>query len=142
MNNITPKRLWEKDATLWKNDPNVMRAISQRLGWLTIVKNMSQKVEEISCVARRIFHEGFKHVVLIGMGGSSLCADVLMNIFGQQKRWPDLVVLDSTDPDKVMQVEIMMKAKKTLFVVASKSGTTIETISHFYYLYIYIYIVS
>ena len=133
MENITPKRLWDRDASLWKDNPQDKAVIADRLGWLDAPERMRESVEEIRDFARRVVHDGFRQTVLLGMGGSSLCSDVLWHVFGPRKRWPDFTVLDSTDPDRVAHIEIQMKAKKTLFIVASKSGTTVETLSHFSY---------
>ena len=126
-----PRRLWAKDSTLWSADPNKRQEIRDRLGWLDVADKMLEKADELGELARhgRVFSD----VVLLGMGGSSLCPDVLLHTFGAAKGRPKLHVLDTTDPATILGVRSKIKIADTLFVVASKSGETTETLSHFAY---------
>ena len=126
-----PRRLWAKDSTLWSADPNKRQEIRDRLGWLDVADKMLEKADELGELARhgRVFSD----VVLLGMGGSSLCPDVLRHTFGAAKGRPKLHVLDTTDPATILDVRSKIKIADTLFVVASKSGETTETLSHFAY---------
>ena len=126
-----PRRLWAKDSTLWSADPNKRQEIRDRLGWLDVADKMLEKADELGELARhgRVFSD----VVLLGMGGSSLCPDVLRHTFGAAKGRPKLQVLDTTDPATILGVRSKIKIADTLFVVASKSGETTETLSHFAY---------
>ena len=126
-----PRRLWAKDSTLWSADPNKRQEIRDRLGWLDVADKMLEKADELGELARhgRVFSD----VVLLGMGGSSLCTDVLRHTFGAAKGLPKLHVLDTTDPATILGVRSKIKIADTLFVVASKSGETTETLSHFAY---------
>ncbi|NGZ02300.1 MAG: glucose-6-phosphate isomerase [Nitrospira sp. WS238] len=121
-------RLWNKDHRLWKNDPT---EISNRLGWLNVQDQMRQQIDQLRrCVA--ITKElNIRDVVLMGMGGSSLGPEVFRTVFGSQKTAPRLWVLDSTVPGWVRQVTKAISPSKTLFLVASKSGGTIEVMSLF-----------
>ncbi len=126
-----PRRLWAKDSTLWTADPAKRDEIRDRLGWLTVAEKMLEHESEF----RELAKQGRKYsdVVLLGMGGSSLCPDVLRNTFGPVKGHPRLHVLDTTDPATILQVRGRIKIQSTLFIVASKSGETTETLSHFAY---------
>ncbi|HEY3085389.1 MAG TPA: bifunctional transaldolase/phosoglucose isomerase, partial [Candidatus Dormibacteraeota bacterium] len=126
-----PRRLWAKDSTLWSADPNKRQEIRDRLGWLDVAEKMLEKSGELRELAThgRVFSD----VVLLGMGGSSLCPDVLRNTFGTVKGHPKLHVLDTTDPATILGVRSRIRIADTLFVVASKSGETTETLSHFAY---------
>ncbi|TAJ07617.1 MAG: glucose-6-phosphate isomerase [Nitrospirae bacterium] len=119
-------RLWAKDHRLWKDDP---REISNRLGWLTVIEEMKTQVPRLSGFAREIHAEGVTDVVLLGMGGSSLGPEVLRCTFGSARGFPRLYVLDSTVPGLVRQVTQAIRPAKTLFILASKSGGTIEVMS-------------
>lgn len=125
------RRLWSKDPTLWveKSVPE----ITDRLGWLTMPEMMHDQVEDLFSFAEEIKSEGIRNVVLLGMGGSSLAPDVFQNIFGNKNGYPQLIVLDSTHPSTIKSVEDKIDLSKTLFLVSSKSGTTIETLSLFKY---------
>jgi transaldolase/glucose-6-phosphate isomerase len=127
------KRLWAKDASLWKPEPERQQAIADRLGWLTIAETMLGKVDELIAFADEIEREGFEHVVLLGMGGSSLAPQVYRQVFGVAPGSPDLIVLDSTDPATIRNVTRKIDPAKTLFLVSSKSGGTIETTSLYKY---------
>lgn len=115
------ERLWSRDATLWTG-----RGENQWLDWLDIVPLQLGRLADL----RRIGHlfEGhyFQHVVLLGMGGSSLAPEVLGKVFGNAPAHPELIVLDSTDPDQIRRVRQAIDLQRSLFIVASKSGTTLE----------------
>ena len=126
-----PRRLWAKDSTLWSADPAKRQEVHDRLGWLDIADKMLEKAEEFE----ELSEEGteYSDVVLLGMGGSSLAPDVLRHTFGAIKGHPKLHVLDTTDPSTILSVRSRIKLDTSLFVVASKSGETTETLSHFAY---------
>ena len=121
-----PTRVWEKDASVWSTDAKVQESIKERLGWLDVSDWSLQHLTEITDFAKQVQKDGFTHVVILGMGGSSLCVETLRDTFGSKEGWPKLLVLDSTHPDQVRAVERACDLKKTLFIVASKSGTTLE----------------
>jgi len=126
-----PRRLWAKDSTLWSADPAKRDEIRDRLGWLNVAEKMLEHASEFQQLAKD--GRAYSDVVLLGMGGSSLCPDVLRNTFGSVKGHPRLHVLDTTDPATILGVRAKITLKKTLFIVASKSGETTETLSHFAY---------
>ncbi|MFO8011581.1 MAG: glucose-6-phosphate isomerase [Dehalococcoidia bacterium] len=117
------RRIWGKDHTVWKPDPT---EITNRLGWLNIVEPMSAHVSDLNEFSNEVIGAGFDHVVLLGMGGSSLGPEVLRRTFGRQEGFPELIVLDSVDPDSIKRVRDSINISRTLFLVSSKSGTTIE----------------
>ena len=119
-------RLWERDANLWTSDPALQHAIRNRLGWLSIARVMESHVAEIQAVADGVRQAGFSHALLLGMGGSSLFAEVCRAIIGVAPGWLDLQVLDSTDPAAIATALQRAPIERTLFLVSSKSGTTIE----------------
>lgn len=124
-------RLWQKDPTLWS--PKPVPEISDRLGWLTLPETMHEQVEDLKAFAEEVKAEGVRHVVLLGMGGSSLAPEVFQRTFDEQRDYPKLIVLDSTHPAAVRAVEAQLDLRCTLFLVSSKSGTTTETLSFFRY---------
>jgi RpiB/LacA/LacB family sugar-phosphate isomerase len=119
-------RLWVKDATLWKGDAATVR---NRLGWLTSPTIMRSHAEDIRSFADEIRRLQYSQVVLLGMGGSSLTGEVLNETFGSKMGFPDMLLLDSTDPGAVKRVVETVNPGRTLFVVSSKSGTTTETLA-------------
>lgn len=124
------ERIWRHDYTLWKPDP---AEISDRLGWLYIAKAMRQFcINEFTEKARV---DGFTHALLLGMGGSSLAPEVFRKTFGVKDEYLDLAVLDSTDPGAVLAHARSHHLCRTLFIVSTKSGTTVETLSLFKYFY-------
>lgn len=129
------RRLWASDPALWSRDAEQSVAIQQRLGWLRSIDDFKTKLDEITTFANQIKTEGFRHVVLLGMGGSSLCAEVCREIFGVAPGWLDLTILDNTDPLAVQHLEANIELGTTLFIVASKSGTTTETLSFYHYFF-------
>ncbi|HET9926621.1 MAG TPA: RpiB/LacA/LacB family sugar-phosphate isomerase [Methylomirabilota bacterium] len=119
-------RLWVKDATLWKGDAATVR---NRLGWLTsptIMRGHSEDIRSFADEARRL---QYSHVALLGMGGSSSTGVVFNETFGSKMGFPDMLVLDSTDPGAVKHVLESINLSRALFVVASKSGTSAETMA-------------
>ena len=114
-------RLWARDPTLWTG-----RDEARWLGWLGIVDQQLGRLDELRRAAEDVRQAGFSHVVLLGMGGSSLCPEVLKMTFGRIAGRPELHVLDSTDPAQVRTLETTVDLARTLFIVASKSGTTLE----------------
>ena len=116
-------RMWDGDHTVWNPDPT---EIANRLGWLTVARSMGQNVAGLVAFADEVRNAGFRHVVLLGMGGSSLGPEVLRQTFGSAPGYPELIVLDSTVPAWVQSVAEAIDPAHTLFLVASKSGSTTE----------------
>lgn len=130
------RRLWARDTTLWKpNDVAHQKIIARRLGWLDVTEIMRPLVPEVEAFAGRVRAEGFTHALVLGMGGSSLCAEALSRTLGKAAGWLDLAVLDSTHPASVRAAAERSDPARTLYVVASKSGTTAETDAFFSYFY-------
>ena len=126
------QRLLRGDHTLWTPEP--APEITDRLGWLALPYSMRpHAVAEIEAFASEIRDEGCPHVVLLGMGGSSLAPEVFQHTFGNAPGYPELIVLDSTHPGAVAAIEQRIDPARTLFVLASKSGTTIEPLSFFHF---------
>jgi transaldolase / glucose-6-phosphate isomerase len=125
------RRMWAKDYTLWSANP--APELTDRMGWLTLPETMHEQAPALQGFADRIRDEGFRHAVLLGMGGSSLAPEVFQRTFGNGSARPELIVLDSTHPGAVRLVESRVDLSQTLFLVSSKSGTTTETNSFFYY---------
>ncbi len=124
----TSKRIWEKDHTVWLPDPT---ELSNRLGWLDLPEESLDLVDGIREFAAEIRAANMRHVVLLGMGGSSLAPEVFGETFGNAESYPELIVLDSTHPEAVRMVDNAIDSENSLFVVSSKSGTTLETLSLF-----------
>jgi transaldolase / glucose-6-phosphate isomerase len=122
-------RLREGDSTLW--GPEGTPELANRLGWLTIAERMLAQLEEIEGFVAEVLREGFTDVVLLGMGGSSLAPEVLRRSFGHSAEHPTLHVLDSTDAATIASIQQAVDLQRTLFVVSSKSGGTIEPLSLF-----------
>jgi transaldolase/glucose-6-phosphate isomerase len=115
------ERLWARDPTLWTGADE-----ASWLGWLEVVDAQLGRIGELVRIAEDVRRAGFTHVLLLGMGGSSLCPEVLRMTFGKLSGWPELSVLDSTDPAQVRTCEARVDLGRTLFIVSSKSGTTLE----------------
>ncbi len=126
------KRLWKHDHTVWKPEPD---EITNRLGWLHVPEEMKEAVPELKRFADEIRESGFQFVVLLGMGGSSLAPDVLQTTFGSADLYPELFVLDSTDPGAILNLLEKIDITKTIFIVSTKSGSTVETLSLFKFMY-------
>ena len=126
------QRIWSRDHTLWSPDP---AEIGNRMGWLDSPEAMVPGIREIDPVVEAVRESGCTHALLLGMGGSSLAPEVLRNIFGFAPGHPDLAVLDSTDPAAVLGQARRLDPSRTLFIAATKSGGTVETISFVKYFY-------
>ena len=121
------ERIWRRDHTVWKDDPT---EIADRLGWLTVSDLMHDRIGELEAFAGAAADE-FETAVLLGMGGSSLAAEVFERTFGSADGALELIVLDTTHPVTIERVAGELELDRTLFIVASKSGGTTETISQF-----------
>lgn len=119
-------RIWKKNTTVWKDDPGHAAIIRGALGWLKVAEAMQPHVAEIVAFAEDIRKAEFEYAVVLGMGGSSLCPEVLARTFGKKDDYPQLYVLDSTVPTAIRHLEQKINVGKTLFIVASKSGDTTE----------------
>ncbi len=128
-------RIWAKDASLWRPEPEHQAEIETRLGWLWLPERCLAQVDHLSSFANQVRRAGFEHVVLLGMGGSSLAAWVFERVFGVTPGYPSLSVLDSTVPQEVLASTGGADPARTLFIAASKSGTTTEVLSFFEYFY-------
>lgn len=115
------KRLWSRDASLWTSGDE-----SKWLGWLNIVGEQKRSIRRFTNFAEEVKDARFSHVLLLGMGGSSLCPEVMRKSFGKREGFPELHVLDSTDPAQIKSFENGIDLANTLFFVSSKSGTTLE----------------
>lgn len=115
------KKLWSRDASLWTNEDE-----SKWLDWLNIIDEQIAQIDALTKLSKSIKDAGFKYALLLGMGGSSLCPDVLRMTFPKVEGYPELHVLDSTDPQQVKAIEKSVDIKQTIFIVSSKSGTTLE----------------
>jgi len=115
------KRLWARDASLWTNKDE-----GNWLGWLGIVEEQIAHNSDFKTIADEIHNGGFAHLVLLGMGGSSLCVEVFGKTFGKKGGYPQVHILDSTDPAQIRTLESKIDIAETIFIVASKSGTTLE----------------
>jgi transaldolase / glucose-6-phosphate isomerase len=114
-------RLWQKDASLWSNTDE-----GDWLGWLTIAEEQFANLAAFKQFAAEVKKVKFKHLLLLGMGGSSLCPEVLRMTYGKIAGFPELHVLDSSDPVQIKALEKKLDLKKTLCIVSSKSGSTLE----------------
>ena len=121
------ERIWRRDHTVWKDDPT---EITNRLGWLTVVDLMHERIGELEAFAKQAAADGLETAVLLGMGGSSLAPEVFARTFGAADGALELIVLDTTHPGTIERVAGQLELARTLFIVASKSGGTTETLSH------------
>ncbi|MFO8036159.1 MAG: hypothetical protein R6U57_05995 [Anaerolineales bacterium] len=126
------QRIWDRDHTLWKPDPE---EITNRLGWLDTPKRIQDSLPRIQSLVDGLQNEGVTDVLLLGMGGSSLAPELFSLIFGDDSSPFSLAVLDSTDPEAVRIYRESLDPQRTLFIVATKSGSTVETLSFFKYFY-------
>lgn len=124
-------RIWQHDHTVWRPDPT---EISNRLGWLRLPQTMQPEIERINMFVEGVRRDGFTHGLLLGMGGSSLAPELFAKIFGSPAGL-HLAVVDTTDPDAILALTQAVPLTKTLFMVATKSGGTVETLSAFKYFY-------
>ncbi len=130
--NSVIERICSHDHTVWNPEAD---NIKNRLGWLTIARVMLDMVKELEKLAEDVAADGYTHALLLGMGGSSLAPEVLRKTFGFREGSLDLAVLDSTDPEAILNYSERLDFAKTLFIVSTKSGTTVETLSFFKYFY-------
>lgn len=114
-------RMWAKDASLWTNEDE-----AKWLGWLDIVERQQKDLGQFRALAEDVKKAGFEYALLLGMGGSSLCPEVLAETFGKQQGFPRFAIVDSTDPAQVRAAERSVDLKKTVIIVSSKSGSTLE----------------
>ncbi len=133
-------RLWRKDPRLWKDDLKSQAVIVDALGWLQVANLMAERVPELASFAAEVREAGFEHVVHMGMGGSSLTPLVFERLAFERSLSPTgkglpLTVLDSTDPGTILRIARSVPLEKTLFIVASKSGTTAEPLAFGDYFY-------
>ena len=126
------KKLWAKDPSPWTTDPAAADIIKHALGWLDIPQHLLETVPNLASFATEVKRD-FEYVVVMGMGGSSLAPDVLHETLGNYERFPKLLVLDSTDPQQIAELEEQIDIPQTLFIVASKSGTTTEPNAYYAY---------
>ena len=124
-------RIWRRDTTVWNAQPDsdVGRAISNRLGWLDVPTGMRPELDAVERLAEEVRRDGIKTVYLLGMGGSSLCAEVMRSVYGVKDGYPELVVMDTTDEEAIAGALARLEPAETLFLVSSKSGGTIEPAS-------------
>ncbi len=120
------RRFWNKDAGLYSSEPAVREAVNNRLGWIDVSAFTKTRLDEITAFAGQVRDSGIRNVVLLGMGGSSLSPLVFREVFGSAAGYPSLFVLDTTDPEEISRVEAAIALEHTIFLVSSKSGTTIE----------------
>jgi transaldolase / glucose-6-phosphate isomerase len=118
-------RLWKREAALWKSEDEHTKIIANSLGWLDAPETTAKMLEPVLKLAEEV-KGNYEHVVVLGMGGSSLVSEVVRRVFGKQEGWPELLVLDSTVPEAVAWLEAQIDPQQTLFIVASKSGSTTE----------------
>jgi transaldolase / glucose-6-phosphate isomerase len=130
-NEDVARRIWHKDESLW-GGPGVPE-IGNRLGWLTIAQRMLDQCASLNDFADQVRADGMQSVVLCGMGGSSLAPEVLVQSFERGGGGLDVHVLDSTDPGAIKEVEEKLDLERTLFLISSKSGGTVETLSQYRY---------
>ena len=128
-------RLYDKDSYLWKTDAEQAKMISENMGWITLPDDFTAITEKLTSFSLQVKEEGYKYAVLLGMGGSSLCSEVARETFGTKNGFLELLVLDNTDPAAILDIEKRIDLDKTIFIVATKSGGTMETLSFFRYFY-------
>ena len=130
------KRIWQHDHTVWGSDPT---EISNRLGWLHSPERMPANVDRIMALVNGVRADSYTHALLLGLGGSSLAPEVFYKVYGQpagpSNPHLQLAILDSTDPDMLLDRASELDLEQTLFIVASKSGGTVETVSAFKFFY-------
>jgi len=126
------RRIWRRDPSLWGGDADTPE-ISDRLGWLTVAETMLEHAPDLEAFVSECRDAGYTDVVLLGMGGSSLGPEVIRRSFGEIPGGLRLQVLDSTHPDAIKAVEDSIEISETLFIVSSKSGGTVETLSHYHH---------
>lgn len=126
-------RIWNQDGSLWKDNGPIIARIENRLGWLNVLDTIDY--DRLQALQNDIKASDFEYIVLLGMGGSSLAPEVLSKTFGSAPGFPKLLMLDSTHPAQVLSVENSVDIDKTLFIVSSKSGGTVETMAFHNYFF-------
>ncbi len=126
------ERIWAKDYTVWSKSPD---EITNRLGWLDSPVNSLKDIDSVNEFVTSVRKEGFTQSLLLGMGGSSLAPRVFREVFGVKEGYPDMDVLDSTQPDTVLEYSKRFDPAKTLYIVSTKSGGTVETLSFMKYFF-------
>ncbi|MFO7918698.1 MAG: hypothetical protein R6V13_11520 [Anaerolineae bacterium] len=121
------RRLWGREGSLWSEDEWTASNIEERLGWLDLPQSMRIEIPRLKALASEIRAADIEHVILLGMGGSSLAPEVMSHILGNGTDYPRLTILDSTDPSQIRHATQDIPLAQTVFLVASKSGTTAET---------------
>jgi transaldolase / glucose-6-phosphate isomerase len=127
------RRVWDKDPTVWKEEAAHQQIIRDRLGWLDIVHQDEAFYAPLYALREEVQARGYTHALLLGMGGSSLAAEVMRQTFGKIEGFPELTVLDTTDPQAIWLATEAADLDHTLFIVSTKSGTTVETLSLYKY---------
>ncbi len=127
-------KFWAKDPTLWKQDKEHKEFIVKFLGWQKVYDWTLERVDDVLAFAADV-KQNFNHVVVMGMGGSSLAPEVIRTVFGKQAGYPELIVLDTTNADWIASARAQIDPAKTLFIFASKSGGTVEPSSQYAYFY-------
>jgi glucose-6-phosphate isomerase len=127
------RRIWARDGTLWQQSPQAVAEIENRLGWLDLPFAMRDQVSWLQALTAGVLGDDITHVILLGMGGSSLAAEVMRLILGRTAGYPELTILDSTDPAQIRHAAEVAPLSRTLFIVASKSGLTAEVAGLFAY---------
>jgi transaldolase/glucose-6-phosphate isomerase len=122
-------RIWERDTSLWTTDQRVAASIANRLGWLDAPMHFQEQIEELTGFASGVVEAGFSAAIVCGMGGSSLAPEVLAHAFAHSAHGVPVSVLDSTDPEAVAAIDSANAEGQPLFLIATKSGTTTETLS-------------
>jgi glucose-6-phosphate isomerase len=124
-------RIWRRDVSVWAPDPasEAAKSVANRLGWLDVPSGMKPELDRVEALADEIRQDGISTLYLLGMGGSSLCAEVMRAVYGIREGCPRIVVMDTTDEAAITGALAGLDAKRTLFLVASKSGGTIEPAS-------------
>jgi glucose-6-phosphate isomerase len=125
------RRLWDRDISVWAAAPGSAdaKSIETRLGWLDVARTTGPELGRLVALGDAVKAEGIRAVYLLGMGGSSLCAEVLASVFGVEEGYPQLFVLDTTDERTITAAASRLEAGKTMFLVSSKSGGTVEVAS-------------
>jgi transaldolase/glucose-6-phosphate isomerase len=133
IDNHLPTRIWQKEPEVWAHDAEARKSVETRLGWLEAPDFSLKHLPEIIDFATKVREDGVTSAVVLGMGGSSLCVEVLRDSIGGKSRCPQLYTLDSTHPDQIAELERSIDLEHTLFIVASKSGTTLEPQCYYNY---------
>src|SRR5688572_26824846 len=124
-------RIWRRDGSVWTDVPDgpAAKSIANRLGWLDVPTGMQPELDRVEAVADEVRRDGITTVYLLGMGGSSLCAEVMRAVYGVRDGFPRIVVMDTTDEAAITGALTSLDPARTLFLIASKSGGTVEPAS-------------